>query len=43
VELAKAIWERDFGNATTDEERKQAGLDYEARVAQCEKEFDEDN
>jgi len=43
VELAKAIWERDFGNATTDEERKQAGIDYEARVAQCQKEYDEDN
>lgn len=42
VELAKAIWERDFGNATTEEQRKQAEIDYEANVAECLKQFEKD-
>ena len=37
VELAKAIWERDFGNATTEEERKQAEINYQANLVQCDK------
>lgn len=42
VELAKAIWERDFGNATTEEQRKQAEIDYEANVAQCDEQLKKD-
>ena len=41
-ELAKAIWVRDYSNATTDEEREQAGTNYEANVAQCLSQFEYD-
>jgi hypothetical protein len=41
-ELAKAKWERDYSNATTDEEREQAGTNYEANIAQCLSQFQYD-